>query len=231
MKSNESVQDLLAQVSTVASHKKTYGEKISDDTMVAKVLRSLNPRFDHIVAVIEESKDLSKFSFDELMCSLQAYETQINISNVKDEEMAFQTKGEHDYSSQHGRGRVRGGYQRRGQERYISLKCSIYSGCSHHMIGDRTKFKDLDEGFKSQVRLGDNKQLRIEGQGLQLLHNKEMVCGLPTITPLDKTCEGCMIGKKAKLAFPTGKAKRAEDVLELIHDDLCGPMSMESPAG
>ncbi|GJT34938.1 retrovirus-related pol polyprotein from transposon TNT 1-94 [Tanacetum coccineum] len=33
------------------------------------------------------------------------------------------------------------------------------------MTGDRTKFKDLDEGFKSQVRLGDNKQLRIEGQG------------------------------------------------------------------
>ncbi|GKD09674.1 retrovirus-related pol polyprotein from transposon TNT 1-94 [Tanacetum coccineum] len=58
-----------------------------------------------------------------------------------------------------------------------------------------------------------------------------MVCGLPTITSLDKTCEGCMIGKQAKLPFPTGKAKRAEDVLELIHADLCGPMRMESLAG
>ncbi|GJZ69796.1 hypothetical protein Tco_0633346 [Tanacetum coccineum] len=56
MKSNESVQDLLAQVSTVASHKKSYGEKISDETVEGKVLRSLTLRFDHIVAVIEESK-------------------------------------------------------------------------------------------------------------------------------------------------------------------------------
>nr|GEU38680.1 DUF4219 domain-containing protein/UBN2 domain-containing protein [Tanacetum cinerariifolium] len=58
---------------------------ISDETVVAKVLRSLTLKFDHVVAAIEESKDLSKFSFDELMGSLQAHEAQINKSNVKDE--------------------------------------------------------------------------------------------------------------------------------------------------
>jgi len=35
---------------------KSYGEKILDATVVAKVVRSLNPKFNHVVVAIEESK-------------------------------------------------------------------------------------------------------------------------------------------------------------------------------
>ncbi|GKA60040.1 hypothetical protein Tco_0759353 [Tanacetum coccineum] len=125
MKNNEFVPDFMARVSTVVCHMKSYGEQVSDETVVEKVLRSLTVKFDHVVAAIEESKDLSRFSFDELMGSLQAHEVRINKSNVKDEEKAFQIKGEHDYSSQHGRGRARGGYRGRGCGRNNTLKCSI----------------------------------------------------------------------------------------------------------
>lgn len=37
------------------------------------------------------------------------------------------------------------------------------SACSNHMTGRKDKFKDLDEHRKSQVRLGDNKALPVEG--------------------------------------------------------------------
>ncbi|GKF28286.1 hypothetical protein Tco_0094628, partial [Tanacetum coccineum] len=67
MKGNESVQYYLARVSTIVSQMKSYGEKITDETVVSIVLRSLTPKFDHVVAAIEESKDLSVLSFDELM--------------------------------------------------------------------------------------------------------------------------------------------------------------------
>ncbi|GJW16697.1 hypothetical protein Tco_0024133 [Tanacetum coccineum] len=80
MKNNESVQDFLARVSTVVCHMKSYGEQVSDETVVAKVLRSLTPKFDHVVAAIEESRDLSNFSFDELMGYFQAHEARINRS-------------------------------------------------------------------------------------------------------------------------------------------------------
>ncbi|KAK2986468.1 hypothetical protein RJ640_000222 [Escallonia rubra] len=45
----------------IVSQMRSYGEKISDETDVANVLRSLTPKFDHVVAAIEESKDLSIF--------------------------------------------------------------------------------------------------------------------------------------------------------------------------
>lgn len=42
---------------------KSYGEIIEEEIVVAKFLRSLTPKFEHIVAVIEETYDLSEYSF------------------------------------------------------------------------------------------------------------------------------------------------------------------------
>ncbi|KAH0636596.1 hypothetical protein KY290_037019 [Solanum tuberosum] len=72
----------------------TYGDKITDETIVSKVLRSLNKRFDHVVAATEESRDLSNYGFDESMSSLQAHKDRLNASQEKGEEKAFQIKGE-----------------------------------------------------------------------------------------------------------------------------------------
>lgn len=374
MKPSESVQEFLARVSSVVGQMRSYGDQITDETVVAKVLRSLSSKFDHIVAAIEESKDLSKFSFDELMGSLQAHEARINRSVTKDDEKAFQIRGENEST----RGRGRGSYRGRGRGRNNSLRCShcnkighteqfcwakqneahyakeddeflfmtmtkteeektevwyLDSACSNHMTGDRSKFNDLDEKLKSHVRLGDDQLLSIEGkgtaqisagsnkkfikevqfapslahnllsvgqlmetghiivfdegvctvkdkstgktlicahmspnrmfatdfstgiqramvskslaendlwhqryghlniQGLQLLHNKQMVSNLPAIKPLERVCEGCMVGKQTKNSFPVEKAKRAEDILEIVHADLWGPARTESLAG
>ncbi|XP_028072416.1 uncharacterized protein LOC114274646 [Camellia sinensis] len=103
------------------SQMRSYDEKISDETVVAKVLRSLTQKFDHVVTAIEESKDLLVFSFDELMGSLQAHETRINRSFEKNEEKPFQVKdivtkaAESDSSTNRGRGR--GGFRGRGRGR------------------------------------------------------------------------------------------------------------------
>ena len=41
------------------------------------------------------------------------------------------------------------------------------------------------------------------------------------------TCESCLEGKKTKRSFKA-KGYRAKDVLELVHSDLCGPMSIQA---
>ena len=43
-------------------------------------------------------------------------------------------------------------------------------------------------------------------------------------------CEPCLMGKMTKTLF-SGTMKRATDLLEIIHTDVCGPMSVEARGG
>lgn len=126
MKNGDSIADFLSRAMAIVSQMRSYGETITDQTVVEKVLRSLTPKFDHVVAAIEESKDLSVFSFDQLMGSLQAHESRINRTLGKNDEMAFQVKdlgkpSENDHSARRGQGRgvfrgsFRGGFHGRGR--------------------------------------------------------------------------------------------------------------------
>ncbi|KAJ0038506.1 hypothetical protein Pint_22086 [Pistacia integerrima] len=104
---------------------KLYGEKITDEIVVAKILRSLTPKFEHVDATIEESHDLSDFSFDELMSSLQAHEERLNRSHDKNEEKTFQVKVESSHKGKaenfsekkQGKGNNYGGFRGRGRGR------------------------------------------------------------------------------------------------------------------
>ena len=64
-------------------------ENNSNETIVFKVLRSLTSIFDHVVATIEESKDMSTYCFDELMSSLLAHGARLSKYHEKVEEKAF----------------------------------------------------------------------------------------------------------------------------------------------
>ncbi|GJZ80946.1 hypothetical protein Tco_0645940 [Tanacetum coccineum] len=84
MKDEESVQDYLSRVSTIMNQMKSYGENVTDEVIVSKVLRSLSSNFDHLVAAIEEFKDLLVYTFDELMSSLLAHEDRIGSLGPSD---------------------------------------------------------------------------------------------------------------------------------------------------
>ena len=94
MTNSGSIADFLSREMTIVSQMRTYGEKISDETIVANVLRSLTPKFDHIVAAIEEAKDLSILFVDELIGSLQAHELRINRSSERNERKDTTSEGD-----------------------------------------------------------------------------------------------------------------------------------------
>lgn len=55
-----------------------------------------------------------------------------------------------------------------------------------------------------------------------------MVIGFPQITVPSQICEECVVGKQHRTEFPKEKSWRAETALELIHSDICGPISPTS---
>jgi hypothetical protein len=60
---------------------------------------------------------------------------------------------------------------------------------------------------------------------------QNMVCGMPSISlSKNEICKGCMLGKNIKKAFPSSDS-RAQCILDMIHSDVCGPMSSPSLSG
>ena len=49
------------------------------------------------------------------------------------------------------------------------------------------------------------------------------------VTPLP-TCKLCLEGKMTKRSFPS-KGQRDNDLLELIHSDICGPFNVQARGG
>ncbi|XP_015078146.1 uncharacterized protein LOC107021946 [Solanum pennellii] len=179
---------------------KSYGEDISEETVVAKVLRSLTPKFEHIFAAIEESHDLSDYTFDELMSSLQDHEKRLLWSHEKNKEKALQVKGESTHRKDKleniaNRCRGRGGFRGRGhgrgqgrsrdrggpnEEKQWTFSChycrnqvikKFIVGINRRMritkqaLQRKMMMNDLDESQKYDVRLGDNKKIKVEGEG------------------------------------------------------------------
>jgi len=68
----------------------SLGEKMSDEKLVRKILKSLPKRFDMKVIAIEEAQDISNMKVDELIGSLQNFEIVVNNrTEKKGESIAF----------------------------------------------------------------------------------------------------------------------------------------------
>ncbi|CAL2258514.1 unnamed protein product [Prunus armeniaca] len=63
--------------------------------------------------------------------------------------------------------------------------------------------------------------------GLRTFHHKQMVIVLPMITPPSKVREDCVVSKRHRDEFPKGKAWRAHNLVELMHSNICGPITPE----
>ena len=74
MEDTESITDFFTRVTKLVNQIKICGEALTTRAVVSKILRSLAPKFDHVVVAIEESKDLSVLTKEELQGTLESYE-------------------------------------------------------------------------------------------------------------------------------------------------------------
>ena len=60
---------------------------------------------------------------------------------------------------------------------------------------------------------------------------QKMVIGMPEVSPKhDGICKGCALGKSTKRFFSRSK-NISKGIMDLIHSDICGPMSSPSLIG
>jgi len=104
MMEDESIHDYHLNIIDIANAFESLGEKISDEKLMRKILRSLPKRFDMKVTAIEEATDISSLKVDELIGSLQNFEITVNSkTDKKGKGIAFasnidsdETKGNHE---------------------------------------------------------------------------------------------------------------------------------------
>ncbi|KAL5727667.1 hypothetical protein ACHQM5_000836 [Ranunculus cassubicifolius] len=153
MKEMELLKDYFTRVMEVINQMKTYGETISSQRIVEKILISLPEKYDPVVAVIEQTKDLATLGIEELMGSIKAFKQRLNLRSEKSVESAFQsklnvgsrnqeknsseesfrgrrnTRGRGGYAR--GRGRGRSNFTRQSNEESTQQRCRICQRKSH----------------------------------------------------------------------------------------------------
>lgn len=65
-------------------------------------------------------------------------------------------------------------------------------------------------------------------KGLRTLAYRKLVKGLPILKASPKLCTNCVIGKQHRDPFPKKSLWRASQPLQLVHSDICGPITPES---
>ena len=89
-----------------------------------------------------------------------------------------------------------------------------------HVKSLKRKFPSTSDAYLWHLRLGYIKSNRIQ---------KLIKDGLLEPLDFDKflVCESCLEGKMTKRPF-NAKGRRAQELLELVHTDVCGPMSTQA---
>jgi hypothetical protein len=68
-------------------------------------------------------------------------------------------------------------------------------------------------------------------EALRRLGKEEMARGMPKIDHVEQVCDTCVTTKQRRRSFPAAATYRAQDHLELVHGDLCGPVTPATSAG
>jgi hypothetical protein len=58
-----------------------------------------------------------------------------------------------------------------------------------------------------------------------------MVRGLLSLDHVEQFCNVCVLTKQRRLPFPQQSSFRDKEWLELMHGDLCGPVTPATPGG
>ncbi|XP_024014739.1 uncharacterized protein LOC112088570 [Eutrema salsugineum] len=123
----------------VTNNFKRNGEKLDEVRIMEKVLRSLDSKFEHIVTVIEETKDLETMTMEQLLGLRRKEEEGRHHRAIEEKSNYVEEISQEDDM-------LLMAYKKDEQEEVH--KWYLDSGASNHMCGKRSMFVELDESVK-----------------------------------------------------------------------------------
>jgi transposase InsO family protein len=82
-----------------------------------------------------------------------------------------------------------------------------------------------EDAWRWHARFG-----HINFEALRKMGREGLVRGLRILSQVDQVCEACLTGKHRRTSFPHQAMRRATEPLELVHGDICGPISPVTPS-
>jgi hypothetical protein len=111
---------------------------------------------------------------------------------------------------------------------YNLLGSTYTGGCKNYVVPDqRNKEYKIHIIPINNTMLWHQRLGHIGENGFQTLHDKGMVEGMYNYTLDFDFFEHCIYGKHNRVRFPSN-ATREKGILELIHNDVFGPMHVPS---
>jgi hypothetical protein len=105
-------------------------------------------------------------------------------------------------------------------------------------VGTTLKHRETINGnvkrLSNRIKRKDKGNVNFKNLTLPLIASifgQKIVTGLPKFSIEEHgVCRGCTLGKHAKAAFPSSK-HRSKGILDIVHSDVCGLMSIASITG
>lgn len=92
MNSDESVAAYFLRIDEIVNARKGLGEEVNEHDVVAKIVRTLLPKFETKISALEEKKSFSKMTVHKLQSILTAYEMRIGNNPSTSNEIAFKAE-------------------------------------------------------------------------------------------------------------------------------------------
>nr|GEU30453.1 serine carboxypeptidase-like 16 [Tanacetum cinerariifolium] len=210
MEESETISDYFTRVLTISNEMKRMKEKIDfymerskdEDAVIFVVV---------VVSKAGEEDEEEKMSSKKIRTNGLLIEKVVGEAfNIKEEANLIEVQDEDELTL----------LMKRHDKQEERIKpWHIDSAASNHMTGEEDLFVEMEES-KGNVTFGDESKAPVKGKG--------MVKGLDQINHPNQVCEGCLLGKHAKSLFLKESTSRAKEPLQLIHTDLCGPITPPS---
>ncbi|XP_022019233.1 uncharacterized protein LOC110919268 [Helianthus annuus] len=205
-KDSETIEEYVNRTTVIVNQLRLNEENITEQRIIEKILRTLTRKYESVVVAIEESKDLSAITTEELLGILQSHELRLKQYDDVPIEQAFQVQNANqdrsrpfrsDYS---GRGRSRGRGRTNGQ-----IRCH---NCQK--LGYTTRFcQKRDESDKNNsVLLHEDETDEGNDETLFMIFSMEEVTK-EDCWYLDSGCSNHMTGNK-RLFTTLNESERRE---------------------